>query len=118
LPPGGARELALNKAGHLMYASHHSYGNEAKLGAPQCDLLVKLVRQREADGLYGARITGGGQGGTVAVLAEASARADAALGRIVEEYQVASGRRAQIFSGSAAGAEAGTFVMRLSGACS
>ena len=51
---GRERKLALDKAGHLMYASHLSYSNDALLGSPECDLLVQLVRQREAGGLYGA----------------------------------------------------------------
>ena len=37
-----------------MYASHFSYTNDAMLGSDECDLLVKLVRDRERAGLYGA----------------------------------------------------------------
>ena len=68
------RGRLLDKAGHLMYASHLSYTNDAMLGAPECDLLVQLVRDRERHGLYGAKITGGGSGGTVAVLADEGER--------------------------------------------
>ncbi|MGD0542155.1 MAG: GHMP kinase, partial [Tepidisphaeraceae bacterium] len=75
------RTLALDKAGHLMYASHISYTNDALLGAAECDLLVQLVRQREWSGLYGAKITGGGSGGTVAVLANQGT--DAAISEIM-----------------------------------
>ena len=39
---------SLDKAGHLMYASHLSYTNDALLGADECDVLVELVRQRRA----------------------------------------------------------------------
>src|SRR5688500_11208451 len=70
LPPGsGERGRTLDKAGHLMYASHVSYTRDAMLGADECDLLVELVRKNERMGFYGAKITGGGLGGTVAVLA-------------------------------------------------
>ena len=55
--------------GELMYESHASYG-ACGLGSGGTDLLVKLVRESGlATGLYGAKITGGGSGGVVAVLA-------------------------------------------------
>jgi galactokinase len=98
------RKLALNKAGRLMYASHLSYTNDALLGAPECDLLVKLVRDREAAGLYGAKITGGGSGGTVAVLADISENADTALGQIMNAYEKQTGRKPEAFLGSSPGA--------------
>jgi L-arabinokinase len=105
------RKLALDKAGHLMYASHLSYTNDALLGAPECDLIVDLVRKRERAGLYGAKITGGGSGGTVAVLADVSAKSDDALAEIMTEYQAQTGRKPEAFLGSSPGAWAmGTAV--------
>jgi len=87
-----------------MYASHLSYTNDALLGAAECDLLVKLVRDREAAGLYGAKITGGGSGGTVAVLSDISPRADAVLGEIIDIYERQSGHKSELFLGSSPGA--------------
>ncbi len=84
-----------------MYASHLSYTNDALLGAPECDLLVKLVRQRESAGLYGAKITGGGSGGTVAVLANEGT--DAAMSEIMAEYEKQTGREPEAFLGSSPG---------------
>src|SRR4029079_8363208 len=52
-PADDQRHTLLDKDGHLMYASHLSYTNDALLGADECDLLVDLVRQRERQGLYG-----------------------------------------------------------------
>jgi galactokinase len=105
LPAGSPqRKLALDKAGHLMYGSHISYTNDALLGAPECDLLVQLVRRLESGGLYGAKITGGGSGGTVAVLADQSASADEALAEIMSEYEKQTGRKAQALLGSSPGA--------------
>ena len=98
------RERLLRKAGELMYASHLSYTDNALLGADECDLLVNLVRENESAGLYGAKITGGGSGGTVAVLAEDSAVADAALKRIMEEYETTTGCFAHQFYASSPGA--------------
>jgi len=104
------RKLALDKAGHLMYASHLSYTNDALLGAPECDLLVKLSRDRESAGLYGAKITGNGSGGTVAILADKGARADAAIDEIMAVYEKQTGHKAEAFAGSSPGAwSVGTF---------
>lgn len=112
--PSPQRTLALDKAGHLMYASHLSYTNDAKLGADECDLLVKLVRHREVAGLYGAKITGGGSGGTVAVLARVGDRADEAIGEILREYEKQTGRKAQALTESGPGAmEWGTEAVSL-----
>ena len=96
--------FSLDKAGHLMYASHLSYTNDAMLGADECDLLVKLVRDREPAGLYGAKITGGGSGGTVAVLADVSEKADAALAEILAEYEKQTARKPDFFTGTSPGA--------------
>lgn len=98
------REKALRSAGHLMYASHKSYGERAGLGAVEADLLVDLVKKHERQGLYGARITGGGSGGTVAVLLEDSERANEAIEAISAEYRVQTGRGGEIFDGSSPGA--------------
>jgi L-arabinokinase len=103
------RKLLLDKAGHLMYASHLSYTNDAMLGADECDLLVKLARDREPAGLYGAKITGGGSGGTVAILCDTGSRADAALAEIMDAYQQQTGKKPDAFLGSSPGAwHAGT----------
>jgi L-arabinokinase len=114
--PHGTRPQgqALDKAGHLMYASHLSYSNCAMLGAPECDLLVDLVRRHEPAGLYGAKITGGGSGGTVAILADISPKADEAVARIMQRYQEQTGHVPKAFMGSSDGAwEVGTAVIEL-----
>lgn len=106
------RGSLLDKAGHMMYASHLSYTNDAQLGADECDLIVDLVREREAAGFYGAKITGGGSGGTVAVLANQSARADDAIAEVMNEYLKRTGRVADVFLTSAPGAwESGTVLI-------
>lgn len=54
--------------GELMYQAHESY-SACGLGADATDAIVAQVRALgPARGLYGAKITGGGSGGTVAVL--------------------------------------------------
>lgn len=108
------RQLA-NRAGALMLESHASYSANARLGSPPTDLLVELVMQRgPAQGFYGAKITGGGDGGTVAVLADATDAARAALAEICTDYEKRTGRKADLVTGSSAGAvDTGTFKIPL-----
>jgi len=113
-PHSAERGVTLDKAGHLMYASHVSYTRDALLGADEADVLVDLVRRNEREGFYGAKITGGGSGGTVAVLANVGERVDAAVGKIVEEYRTRTGRDAEVFGRSSPGAwEVGTEVVMI-----
>lgn len=89
--------------GELMYQSHYSY-TECGLGCGATDLLVELVRaEGAANGLYGAKITGGGAGGTVAVLGRHDA--GSAFRRVVERYAQARGFQPYVFEGSSAGAD-------------
>jgi L-arabinokinase len=115
LPPHSPeRSRMLDKAGHLMYASHVAYTRDALLGADEADLLVDLVRKHERAGLYGAKITGGGCGGTVAVLANHSQEADAAIATIIQTYQQQTGKTAEIFWGTSPGAwDVGTELFSL-----
>ncbi len=101
---GPPRKKQLDMAGHLMYASHQSYTQDAMLGADECDLLVDLVRQRESAGLYGAKITGGGSGGTVAVLSEHGDSVDAAIAEIMQIYEQRTDRKPEAFLHSSPGA--------------
>ncbi len=85
-----------------MYASHWSYGRRCGLGSPETDLLVRLIRERgAARGLYGAKITGGGSGGTVAVLCREDT--DATIEEIAAEYAEQTGIAPAIFVGTSAG---------------
>jgi L-arabinokinase len=95
---------ALHKAGHLMYDSHQSYTHDAMLGADECDLLVDLARNHEGDGIFGAKITGGGSGGTVAILTEDTAQVDHAIEQMMHDYQTRADRVPQQLSGASDGA--------------
>jgi len=89
------------RLGELMYASHASY-SACGLGSSGTDQLVELVRELgPRQGFYGAKITGGGSGGTVAVLLERVQRAH--LDQIVERYARASGHRSAVYAGSSDG---------------
>jgi galactokinase len=100
---GGAQsEASRGLLGELMVQSHASYG-ACGLGSDGTDRLVELVREAgAASGLYGAKITGGGSGGTVAVLARAGSRPT--LERLVAQYTRETGRASAIVGGSSMGA--------------
>jgi L-arabinokinase len=90
--------------GRLMYESHASY-SACGLGSTGTDLLVDLVRSAGADqGLFGAKITGGGSGGTVAVLGNRNA--EKVLNDVADSYATLTGHRPYIFSGSSPGSAA------------
>jgi L-arabinokinase len=99
---GATTEESRVSLGQLMYESHASY-SACGLGSDGTDRLVELVREAgPAAGLYGAKITGGGSGGTVAILAAAGRRA--AVDEIARRYQTETGRAAALFAGSSPGA--------------
>ncbi|HEX4683122.1 MAG TPA: galactokinase family protein [Gemmatimonadaceae bacterium] len=100
LNDGASTPYSLAVLGGLMYASHASYG-ACGLGSSGTDRLVSLVRG-SGDGLIGAKITGGGSGGTVAVLARTGSRA--AVERVAEQYARETGRAAAVLGGSSDGA--------------
>jgi L-arabinokinase len=110
-PPGERRRERL---GDLMFQSHASY-SACGLGSDGTDRLVALAREAgPAAGLHGAKITGGGSGGTVAVLARRDSGAEATVAAIAERYARDTGRTARVFSGSSPGAAA-FGVLRLAG---
>jgi L-arabinokinase len=96
--------------GELMYQSHESY-SACGLGSEGTDRLVELAREAgPARGIYGAKITGGGSGGTVAILGGRDA--EGAVRTIARRYAGERGIEPFVFSGSSAGArEFGCLVL-------
>jgi L-arabinokinase len=64
---------------------------------------VELVRAT-GQGLFGAKITGGGSGGTVAVLGDRNS--ESAVKKVAERYAALMGYEPYIFSGSSPGSAA------------
>jgi galactokinase len=88
--------------GELMYQSHDSY-SACGLGSSGTDEIVRLAREVGIDnGLYGAKITGGGSGGTVAVLGNRDA--EKIVKQLCERYASQAGHKPIIISGSSPGA--------------
>lgn len=92
------RFIHMDKAGHLMYASHLSYMNDAQLSSEACDTLVQQLKANEKSGLYGSRMTGQGCGGTVAVLGELSQKRSEAIQRLLSGWAIEDRTRPQLLS--------------------
>jgi galactokinase len=107
--PTGSVRLATEPAtdiglelGELMDASHTSYGR-CGLGSSATDRLAELVREAGPDrGIFGARITGGGSGGTVAILGRRGA--DHVVRDIANRFRREMGAGGGVLHGSSAGA--------------
>jgi galactokinase len=112
--PAEADLQTLIMAGDLMYQSHKSYGECARLGHPMTDRLVEMVKQRGPDrGFFGAKITGGGGGGTVAMLIRDRPEVREEVEKLRGEYERETGRQTMLFAGSSPGAAAmGTATLK------
>ncbi|MCY3714653.1 MAG: GHMP kinase [Gemmatimonadetes bacterium] len=103
----------LERAGRLMYASDWSYTHRCGLGSAETAWIVREARKLGVEaGFYGARITGGGAGGTVAVAG--NDRMFDHLDRLLKRYGEATGIEAELFTGTSPGAlEFGHRVYRI-----
>jgi L-arabinokinase len=99
---GPVDDRCLETLGELMYQSNASY-SDCGLGSEGTDLLVDIIKKAgPQSGLYGARVTGGGSGGTVAVLGRSAA--GAAVQHVADRYAEVTGHKPHIFRGSSSGA--------------
>ena len=93
-------------AGELMYASHWSHSQRCGIGGVETDRMVSSLRRRgPADGLYGAKVTGGGLGGEMVVLMRDDPHSHAALASAIAEVQSSCQKAFHTYRGSLAGAE-------------
>jgi galactokinase len=83
----------LRKLGELFYASHASMRYDYQVSIPEIDLIVELA-QSDPD-VYGARLTGGGFGGSVVMLSRKGA-GRAVAERIASAYAKRSGQQPKI----------------------
>jgi galactokinase len=87
----------LRRLGALMNASHASLRTDYEVSSPELDLMVGIGQSVE--GVYGARMTGGGFGGCTVNLVDAVAER-AFRERVVREYRDATGVRAELYDGT------------------
>jgi len=66
---------------------------------------MELVREENEHGLLGAKITGGGAGGTVAILGWNTPTSEASFQRVLGKYAAWSKSEPYVFSGSSAGCD-------------
>ena len=92
--------------GRLMNESHVSMRDDFEISCREVDQMVAL--NQAVDGVYGARMTGGGFGGCTISLVEAGA-VEAFRQSVAKGYQAATGMEPQIFT-STAGAGVGEVV--------
>jgi len=87
----------LQLMGELMFQSHQSYA-DCGLGHEKTDMIVNLVKAKgEKKGLYGARITGGGSGGTVCVLC-AGMSGPESVQEVFKEYAAQVDETAELYA--------------------
>jgi len=84
----------LKHFGRLMHESHASLRDDYAVSCDEADLMVDLAQNME--GVFGARLTGGGFGGSTVNLVEAEA-AERFMRSIAESYRAATGLTPQIF---------------------
>jgi galactokinase len=88
----------LDRFGKLMAESHVSLRDDYEVSADELDLMVELAAQLE--GVYGARMTGGGFGGSTVNLVREE-KAEEFRARVAEGYEQMMKRKPEIYICSA-----------------
>jgi galactokinase len=84
----------LKAIGNLMVASHASLRDDFEVSCPELNLLVQIALGVE--GVYGARLTGAGFGGSMVALVQPEATADLTAA-VAARYGSESGRKAAVY---------------------
>jgi len=87
------REGNLDRLGKLLDLSHASLRDDYEVSVPEIDLLVELARRER--GVYGARITGGGFGGSIVAVARAGSAREVGE-RLTSAYREKTGKPGQL----------------------
>lgn len=96
------QRMDLVRFGELMYLSHESLDRDYQVSCRELNLMVDLARNMQ--GVYGARMTGGGFGGCTINLVQTQVASEFQT-NIAREYKRIAGLSPQIFvTGAAAGA--------------
>ena len=82
------------RVGQLLYQSHESLKNNFEVSTPEIDTLVEIASQQE--GVFGARITGGGFGGCIVCFVETE-KADVVMDALRVQYQEKVGLECTLF---------------------
>jgi galactokinase len=93
-------DSSLRLIGEILWQSHIAY-SECGLGSEACDELVSRALKA---GFFGAKMTGGGAGGVVAILGRSGDRR--AIHSIAQQYAAERGALPHVFEGSSSGVDA------------
>jgi len=85
----------MERLGRLMGESHRSLRNDYQVSCPELDLMVEIAS--EIDGVFGARMTGGGFGGCTVNLVRADA-VERFKAEVAARYERLSGRFPTVFT--------------------
>ena len=97
------KQASLIKMGNLMIQSHESY-SAVGLGNEYTDKIVEMIRDAgPARGVFGARVSGGGNGGTVCILSYGNEGKNT-VKEIYRKYKQIKNQKLFFFSGSSHGA--------------
>lgn len=97
-------EQAMFEAGTLMNQSHDSYSHCARLGHELTDMLAAMLLDAgPKKGILGCRVTGGGCGGTVAILIRDVTQTHQLINDIRNRYEAQTGRQSMLFTGTSDG---------------
>jgi galactokinase len=88
------REGDLSEFGKLMYDSHLSLRDDYEVSCAELDAMVDICA--EAEGVFGARMTGAGFGGSVICLAREAA-APEITARLLKEYPRTTGKSPSVY---------------------
>jgi galactokinase len=80
--------------GKLMYESHRSLRDDYEVSCRELDIMVELAAK--LPGIHGARMTGGGFGGSTVNLVDAS-QAESFRTKIAKQYESAVGKKPEIY---------------------
>jgi galactokinase len=81
--------------GALMAASHASLRDDYEVSCPELDVMTAIVS--DLDGVFGARMTGGGFGGCAVALVDTAAADDRFRETIQQRYQASTGIRPDVW---------------------
>jgi galactokinase len=80
-----------DRIGRLLFEAHDSLRDDLEVSVPEVDAIVEAARDRRGEGVLGARIIGGGFGGSVLVMADRG-RSTELLDAILAEVLDGGGR--------------------------
>jgi len=97
------------EAGAIMHASHASLRNDFRITGEALDAMIACAQS--IDGVYGARMTGGGMGGCAVVLARRD-RAEGVSRELAAAFASRTGRAGEVFAVRAVGGALGVRLSR------